>query len=50
VEFSALSEASNAFLIALFSMEEIEAVVKASDGSKSLGPDGFNFAFCNTRF
>jgi hypothetical protein len=32
-------------LIAPFFLEEIEAVVKASDGSKSPGPDEFNFAF-----
>jgi hypothetical protein len=28
-----------------FSLEEIELVVKESDGNKSPGPDGFNFAF-----
>jgi hypothetical protein len=26
-------------------LEEIEEVVKQSDGNKSPGPDGFNFAF-----
>jgi hypothetical protein len=26
-------------------MEEIEDVVRSCDGNKSLGPDGFNFAF-----
>jgi hypothetical protein len=45
VQFTLLSGADNEILIAPFNMEEIEAVVKESDGNKSLGPDGFNFAF-----
>ncbi|KAK2385146.1 hypothetical protein QL285_072415 [Trifolium repens] len=40
-----LSEAENDDLISPFSMEEIEEVVRCSDGNKSPGPDGFNFAF-----
>jgi len=45
VPFSVLSEEENGVLIAPFSLMEIEAVVKASDGNKSSGLDGFNFAF-----
>lgn len=35
----------NASLIAPFLEEELVRVVKESDGNKSPGPDGFNFAF-----
>jgi hypothetical protein len=45
VEFPVLSEENNRSLTALFTLVEIEEVVKASDGSKSPGPDGYNFAF-----
>jgi hypothetical protein len=45
VLFPSLSEADNIGLVTPFMMEEIEKVVKESDGNKSLGPDGFNFAF-----
>jgi hypothetical protein len=45
VEFPVLSEESNNILIAPFTMEEIEVVVKECEGSKCPGPDGFNFAF-----
>lgn len=45
VFFEKLTESENRGLIAPFSMEEIEVVVKESDGNKSLDPDGFNFAF-----
>jgi hypothetical protein len=45
VNFVTLSSAENDFLTAPFSSLEIEAVVRESDGSKSPGPDGFNFAF-----
>lgn len=45
VEFGRLSEAENETLVAPFSLVEMEAVVKDSDGGKSPGPDGFNFAF-----
>lgn len=45
VAFEILSDGENRDLIAPFSMEEIEKVVKESDGNKSPGPDGFNFAF-----
>jgi hypothetical protein len=45
VNFPRLSEEENATLISPFSLEEIEEVVRCSDGNKSLGPDGFNFSF-----
>lgn len=45
VVFEKLSESKNRGLIAPFSMEEIEVVVKESDGNKSPGPDDFNFVF-----
>jgi len=35
----------NGLLIAPFSRLEIKEVVRDSDGGKSLGPDGYNFAF-----
>jgi hypothetical protein len=40
-----VSAADNDNLVAPFSLEEIEAVVRECDGNKSPGPDGFNFAF-----
>jgi hypothetical protein len=43
--FHLISEVDNASLISPFTLEEIEEVVKHSDGNKSPGPDGFNFAF-----
>jgi hypothetical protein len=43
--FPSLSVDNNLLLEANFSLEEIEVVVKASDGTKCPGPDGFNFAF-----
>ncbi|WJX93090.1 hypothetical protein P8452_74658 [Trifolium repens] len=45
VTFPRLSEEENENLIAPFTLEEIEEVVSSSDGNKSPGPDGFNFAF-----
>jgi hypothetical protein len=45
IVFPQLSEANVGDLTATFSMDEITAVVRESDGSKSPGPDGFNFAF-----
>jgi hypothetical protein len=45
VEVPVLSEVSNSMLVANFTLEEIEVVVKLSDGSKCPGSDGFNFAF-----
>jgi hypothetical protein len=45
VDFATLSVAENLSLVASFSMIEIEEVIKSSDGNKSPGPDGFNFAF-----
>lgn len=45
VPFSMLSDEENRDLVAIFSLTEIEAVVKGSDGNKSPGPDGFNFSF-----
>jgi hypothetical protein len=44
VNFERLSNEENGFLVAPFSLEEIELVVRDSDGNKSPGPDGFNFA------
>ncbi|KAK2383073.1 hypothetical protein QL285_070563 [Trifolium repens] len=45
VTFPRLSVEENENLIAPFTLEEIEEVVRSSDGNKSPGPDGFNFAF-----
>ncbi|MCH95019.1 transposon TX1 putative protein, partial [Trifolium medium] len=45
VPFPVLSVEENMFLTAPFSLEEIHKVVIESDGDKSPGPDGFNFAF-----
>jgi hypothetical protein len=45
VAFLTLSEEENLELVAPFSLEEIEEVVRLSDGNKSPGPDGFNFSF-----
>jgi hypothetical protein len=45
VEFISLSDTDNGILVAPFSLLEMEAVVRDSDGGKSPGPDGFNFAF-----
>jgi hypothetical protein len=50
VPFKGVSEADNVGLVAPFSLEEIEDVVKDSDGDKSPGPDGFNFVFCEIFF
>lgn len=45
VIFERISEEERASLVAPFSLEEIEVVVRDSDGTKSPGPDGFNFTF-----
>ncbi|MCH84503.1 LINE-1 reverse transcriptase like, partial [Trifolium medium] len=45
VVFPSVSEVENASLVSTFSLEEIEDVVKNSDGNKCPGPDGFNYAF-----
>ncbi|MCH87373.1 LINE-1 reverse transcriptase like, partial [Trifolium medium] len=45
VVFPRLSEVENVGLVSPFSLEEIEDVVKNSDGNKCSGPDGFNYAF-----
>ncbi|MCH80895.1 LINE-1 reverse transcriptase like, partial [Trifolium medium] len=45
VAFSTLTEEENLGLISPFSLVEIEDVVRDSDGNKSPGPDGFNYAF-----
>ncbi|GAU30728.1 hypothetical protein TSUD_145250 [Trifolium subterraneum] len=45
VLFSTLSEEENRGLISPFLLEEIQEVVCTSDGNKSSGPDGFNYAF-----
>jgi len=45
LSFDKVSETDNVGLVAPFRLEEIEGEVKDSDGDKSPGPDGFNFAF-----
>ena len=45
VPFDRLRVEDNLSLVASFSMDEIEGVVKESDGDKIPGPDGFNFVF-----
>jgi hypothetical protein len=45
IDFPQLSNEKVEELTAVFSFEEITYVVKDSDGSKSPGPDGFNFMF-----
>ncbi|PNX96817.1 ATP-dependent RNA helicase DHX36-like protein, partial [Trifolium pratense] len=45
IPFPSLSLEENQDLTAPFSLEEIHLVVRESDGNKSPGPDGFNFAF-----
>ncbi|MCI34676.1 transposon TX1 putative protein, partial [Trifolium medium] len=43
--FTTVSEGQNVDLIAPFTGEEIEEMISSCDGTKSPGPDGFNFAF-----
>jgi exonuclease III len=45
VNFPGLSREENVMLTAPFSLDEIYVAVKESDGNKSPGPDGFNYAF-----
>jgi hypothetical protein len=45
IAFPRLGDDSVEMLTANFTLEEITDVVKRCDGSKSPGPDGFNFAF-----
>lgn len=45
VDFASIFDADSFSLAELFSLEEIELVVKESDGNRSPGTDGFNFAF-----
>ncbi|WJX24305.1 hypothetical protein P8452_13428 [Trifolium repens] len=45
IEFPRLSQENAEMLTACFTIEEISDVVKECDGTKSPGPDGFNFAF-----
>jgi len=45
VPFDMLTEEENLSLTTSFTGEEIEEVVKSSDGNKSLCPNSFNFAF-----
>lgn len=45
VSFQRISEDQNALLVVPFTREEIEVVVMVSYGNKSMGPDGFNFAY-----
>jgi hypothetical protein len=48
IVFPSLSLSSNEALILPFSLEEVEGVVMECHGSKSPGPDGFNFNFIKT--
>ncbi|MCH80144.1 LINE-1 reverse transcriptase like [Trifolium medium] len=45
VEFPSLSPQQIEILVKPFSVDEVKCVVDDSDGNKSPGPDGFNFAF-----
>ncbi|MCH80987.1 LINE-1 reverse transcriptase like [Trifolium medium] len=45
LDFTQVTVDQNVELSKPFTGEEIEEMVKSSDGSKSPGPDGFNFAF-----
>jgi hypothetical protein len=45
IDFPLIDDEANRVLVVPFSMEETEKVVMESDGNKSPGPDGFNFAF-----
>ncbi|KAK2426239.1 hypothetical protein P8452_40952 [Trifolium repens] len=45
IVFPQMSQDNMTLLTDIFSLVEISAVVKGCDGSKSPGPDGFNFAF-----
>jgi len=45
MNFGRNSQGKNGLLIAPFNMAKIKVVVRESEGSKSSGPDGFNFAF-----
>lgn len=45
VSFEMVSDEDNLGLVAPFTLEEIEGVVKDSEGDNSLGSDDFNFAF-----
>jgi len=40
VDFARLSEGDRSSLVIPFGLEEIEVVVRESDGTKSPGPDG----------
>jgi hypothetical protein len=45
VGFPTISPLQVAGLVKPFTVEEVRGVVEDSDGNKSPGPDGFNFAF-----
>jgi len=45
VRFTSLLEEDNVSLVGVVSEEEIKNIVWSCDGSKSPGPDGFNFSF-----
>jgi hypothetical protein len=45
IDFPSLSQERVLDLTACFTLEEINGAVRGCDGSKSPGPDGFNFAF-----
>jgi len=45
VVFSSIDKEDNDLLVSSFSEEEIRAAIWDCEGSKSPGPDGFNFNF-----
>ncbi|GAU25119.1 hypothetical protein TSUD_274080 [Trifolium subterraneum] len=45
IPFPSISDEQIFLLMRTFSLEEIEVVVRLSDGNKSPGPDGYNFSF-----
>lgn len=45
IEFEKVTVQQNEVLIERFSLDEIEEILCQSDGDKSPGPDGFNYAF-----
>jgi hypothetical protein len=45
ISFPSITIEDNLQLSRLFSLDEVESIVKECDGNKSPGPDGFNFSF-----
>ena len=50
VDFKSLPEAVSLKMVNAFSEEEVKAVVWLCEGSKSLGPNGFNFNFIKSNW